>query len=169
MIGGITLASDGYDADWIKSDKPGIPMAVKLGRYRLDSKIAEGGMASVWRGFDEDLHRTVAVKVMRDVIQKDEVFTERFVREARMIASFDHPNILSVYDFGSSPDVYLVLPLIEGGSLKDRLGAPIRLPLVVDWLRQVAAALDYAHARGVLHRDIKPANIMVNREGHLLL
>jgi tRNA A-37 threonylcarbamoyl transferase component Bud32 len=144
-------------------------MAVKLGRYRLDSKIAEGGMASVWRGFDEDLHRAVAVKVMRDVIQKDAVFAERFVREARTIASFDHPNILSVYDFGSSPDVYLVLPLIEGGSLKDRLGAPIRLPLVVDWLRQVAAALDYAHARGVLHRDIKPANIMVNREGHLLL
>ncbi len=144
-------------------------MAVKLGRYRLDSKIAEGGMASVWRGFDEDLHRAVAVKVMRDVIQKDAVFAERFVREARTIASFDHPNILSVYDFGSSPDVYLVLPLIEGGSLKDRLGAPIPLPLVVDWLRQVAAALDYAHARGVLHRDIKPANIMVNREGHLLL
>ncbi len=126
-------------------------------------------MASVWRGFDEDLHRTVAVKVMRDVIQKDAVFAERFVREARTIASFDHPNILSVYDFGSSPDVYLVLPLIEGGSLKDRLGAPIPSPLVVDWLRQVAAALDYAHARGVLHRDIKPANIMVNREGHLLL
>jgi tRNA A-37 threonylcarbamoyl transferase component Bud32/Flp pilus assembly protein TadD len=144
-------------------------MAVKLGRYRLDSKIADGGMASVWRGFDEDLHRAVAVKVMRDVIQKDAVFAERFVREARTIASFDHPNILSVYDFGSSPDVYLVLPLIEGGSLKDRLGAPIPLPLVVDWLRQVAAALDYAHARGVLHRDIKPANIMVNREGHLLL
>jgi serine/threonine-protein kinase len=144
-------------------------MAVKLGRYRLDSKIAEGGMASVWRGFDEDLHRAVAVKVMRDVIQKDAVFAERFVREARMIASFDHPNILSVYDFGSSPDLYLVLPLIEGGSLKDRLGAPIRPPLVVDWLRQVAAALDYAHARGVLHRDIKPANIMINREGQLLL
>ena len=93
-------------------------------------------MASVWRGFDEDLHRAVAVKVMRDVIQRDAVFAERFVREARMIASFDHPNILSVYDFGSSPDVYLVLPLIEGGSLKDRLGAPIRLPLVVDWLRK---------------------------------
>ena len=142
---------------------------MKLGRYRLESKIAEGGMASVWRGFDEELYRTVAVKVMRDVIEKDAVFAERFVREARMIASFDHPNILSVYDFGSSPEVYLVLPLIEGGSLKDRLGAPIRLPVVVDWLRQVAAALDYAHARGVLHRDIKPANIMVNREGRLLL
>jgi Flp pilus assembly protein TadD len=65
--------------------------------------------------------------------------------------------------------VFLVLPLIEGGSLKDRLGAPIRPALVVGWLRQVAAALDYAHARGVLHRDIKPANIMVNREGRLLL
>ena len=126
-------------------------------------------MASVWRGFDEDLHRTVAVKVMRDAIQKDAVFAERFVREARTIASFDHPHILSVYDFGSSPDVYLVLPLIEGGSLKDRLGKPIPLPRVVEWLRQVAAALDYAHARGVLHRDIKPANIMVNREGQLLL
>jgi serine/threonine-protein kinase len=142
---------------------------VKLGRYRLESKIGEGGMASVWKGFDEDLHRAVAVKVMQDVVQKDAVFAERFVREARTIASFDHPNILSVYDFGSSPEVYLVLPLIEGGSLKDRLGAPIRLPVVVDWLRQVAAALDYAHARGVLHRDIKPANIMVNREGRLLL
>ena len=126
-------------------------------------------MASVWRGFDEDLHRAVAVKVMRDSIQKDAVFAERFVREARTIASFDHPHILSVYDFGSSPDVYLVLPLIEGGSLKDRLGKPAPLPRVVEWLRQVAAALDYAHERGVLHRDIKPANIMVNREGQLLL
>src|SRR5580765_7251899 len=63
-------------------------MAVKLGRYRLESKIADGGMASVWRGFDEDLHRTVAVKVMRDVIQADAVFAERFVRELR---SSQHP------------------------------------------------------------------------------
>ena len=109
---------------------------MKLGRYRLESKIAEGGMASVWKGFDEDLHRTVAVKVMLDVVAKDKVFAERFVREARTIASFDHPNILTVYDFGSSPEVYLVLPLIEGGSLKERLGAPIRLQVVVDWLRQ---------------------------------
>ena len=105
---------------------------MKLGRYRLDSKIAEGGMASVWRGFDEDLHRAVAVKVMRDVIQKDAVFAERFV--SRM-----HPELRpSQHPLGLrlrlDADVYLVLPLIEGGSLRDWLGAPIPLPLVVDWL-----------------------------------
>ena len=143
---------------------------LKLGRYRLDSKLAEGGMAAVYRAYDEDLHRTVAIKVMRDVIREDPVFGERFVREARTIASFDHPNILTVFDFGASGEtVYIVLPMVEGGSLKERLGKPIPLPGVVEWLRQVAAALDYAHARGVLHRDIKPANIMVNREGRLLL
>ncbi|HEY7369875.1 MAG TPA: serine/threonine-protein kinase, partial [Thermoanaerobaculia bacterium] len=142
----------------------------RLGRYRLESKIAEGGMAGVYRAFDEDLHRTVAIKVMKDVIREDKVFAERFVREARMIASFDHPNVLPVFDFGTGGDtVYLVLPLIEGGSLREKLGKPMPPAEVADAIRQVGAALDYAHSRGVLHRDIKPANIMINREGRLLL
>jgi serine/threonine-protein kinase len=142
----------------------------KLGRYVLSRKLGAGGMAEVWEAFDEGLHRSVAVKVVRDEIAGEAEFRERFIREARLAAQLEHPRILPIYDFGTESGVtYLVMPLLPGGSLKERIHGPMPADEVVEALAAVAAALDHAHARGVLHRDVKPANVLVDASGSLLL
>lgn len=142
----------------------------RLGRYRLGRRVGSGGMAEVWEAQDESLHRPVAVKVILDAVSREPTFTERFVREARTIAGLEHPHILPIYDFGQEGDaVYLVMPLVSGGSLKDRLGGPVSPAAALDWISGVASALDYAHARGVLHRDVKPANILMDKKDRPLL
>src|SRR5581483_9191148 len=142
-----------------------------LGRYRLEELIGQGGMAVVYRAVDAVLGRTVAVKVIRPAYTENPQFLERFLHEARVVASLDHPNILPLYDFGEAEGApYLVLPYLPGGSLADRMkGRPTPLALVAAWLIQLAGALDAAHARGVLHRDVKPGNVLVNKDGRLAL
>ena len=142
----------------------------KLGRYVLQRKLGAGGMAEVWEAFDEGLHRSVAVKVVRDEIAGEPEFRERFVREARLAAQLEHPRILPIYDFGTEGGItYLVMPLLPGGSLKEQIRGPMEAPAAIDALAAIAAALDHAHARGVLHRDVKPANVLVDAAGSLLL
>lgn len=142
----------------------------KLGRYVLSRKLGAGGMAEVWEAFDEGLHRSVAVKVVRDEIAGEPEFRERFIREARLAAQLEHPRILPIYDFGTEAGVtYLVMPLLPGGSLKERITGPMPADEAVEALAAIAAALDHAHARGVLHRDVKPANVLVDASGSLLL
>jgi len=142
----------------------------KLGRYVLQRKLGAGGMAEVWEAFDEGLHRSVAVKVVRDEIAGEAEFRERFIREARLAAQLEHPRILPIYDFGTEKGVtFLVMPLLPGGSLKERITGPLPPDEVLDALAAVAAALDHAHARGVLHRDVKPSNVLVDASGSLLL
>ena len=142
-----------------------------LGRYQLEEVVGQGGMAVVYRAVDSVLGRTVAVKVIRPAFTEDQHFLGRFLQEARLVASLDHPNVLPVYDFGEhggSP--YLVIPYLPGGSLADRIaGRPQPLPRVAAWLVQLGNALDAAHARGVLHRDLKPANVLVGNDGRLVL
>ncbi len=142
----------------------------KLGRYVLSRKIGAGGMAEVWEAFDEGLHRSVAVKVVRDEIAGEAEFRERFIREARLAAQLEHPRILPIYDFGTETGVtYLVMPLLPGGSLKERISGPMPADEAVEALASIAAALDHAHGRGVLHRDVKPSNVLVDASGSLLL
>src|SRR5215218_1636711 len=129
-------------------------------RYRLDRRIGRGGFAEVFAATDELLGRQVAVKVLRPDLAAEPDFLARFGREARAVAALDHPHILAVHDYGESDGLaYLVLPYVPGGTLDDRLhqeGAP-SFTEAARYLQEAAAALDYAHAQGILHRDIKPA------------
>jgi serine/threonine protein kinase len=145
-----------------------------LGRYRLLEKAGQGGMSDVWKAEDQTLHRTVAVKVIHQPIASDPTYRERFLREARLVAGLEHPNVLPIYDFGTQAveggEVsFLVMPLVMGGSMKGRITGPVPFPLAVSWLTAVASALDYAHARGILHRDVKPANVLLDSRGIPLL
>jgi hypothetical protein len=142
-----------------------------LGRYRLDALLGRGGMAEVFRATDTKLARTVAVKVILATHAVEEHFLERFLREARMVASLEHPNILPVYDFGEESGVpFLVMPYLPGGSLRDRLKAgPVALAVASSWIAQLSDALDAAHAAGVLHRDVKPANVLLGKDDRLFL
>jgi serine/threonine-protein kinase len=145
-----------------------------LGRYRMLERAGTGGMSEVWKAEDETLKRTVAVKVILGPVAQDPTFRERFLREARLVAGLEHPNVLPVYDYGSSTvdgqDVsYLVMPLVAGGSLKGRITGPVPPSLAVSWLSAISSALDHAHAKGILHRDIKPANVLMDSQGRPLL
>jgi serine/threonine-protein kinase len=145
------------------------------GRYRLDRTAGRGGFARVYLATDLTLQRQVAVKVLdADLVSRspDQDFRGRFKREAQAIAALDHPNILAVHDYGESGDqIFLVMPFVEGGSLDDRLKQEGRFSprQAAIFLRQAAAALDYAHARGIVHRDIKPQNMLLRAEDDRLL
>lgn len=143
----------------------------RLGRYRLEELLGQGGMAEVWRAADERLGRTVAVKVILTTHLRDAHFRERFHREAQLVASLDHPNVLPVYDYGDEDGVpYLVMPYLDGGTLRDRMvGSPVPFAQAVSWIHQLADALDAAHAAGILHRDVKPANVLIRRDDRLAL
>ncbi len=137
-----------------------------LGPYRVMERIGRGGMASVYRGYHPALDRFVAIKVLPDFFADDPDYRERFQQEARSVARLKHPNILEIFDYGyDDGTAYLVLELIGGGTLGDRLGKPVELREVVRLLEPLGSALDYAHAQGILHRDIKPSNILIQENG----
>jgi serine/threonine protein kinase/tetratricopeptide (TPR) repeat protein len=148
-----------------------LPPGTPLGPYVVQSRIGAGGMGEVYRARDSRLGRMVAIKVMRYGLSADEPSRKRFVREARAIAALNHPGIAALYDAGEAGDgLYLAMEYLEGPTLQQEIGhGPISSSTLKEYSLQIAAALEHAHARGIIHRDIKPANIIVTRNGVLKL
>jgi tetratricopeptide (TPR) repeat protein/tRNA A-37 threonylcarbamoyl transferase component Bud32 len=140
-----------------------------LARYELHEKLGEGAMSQVFRGMDRQLHRPVAVKILRENLLFQETARKRFVREAQSLARMDHPNVVRVYDSGGTgTQMYLVMEFVEGeslGSILGRKGKDLRGLLAL--LEQAARGIHHAHQKGVIHRDIKPHNILVTKAGEL--
>jgi Tol biopolymer transport system component/predicted Ser/Thr protein kinase len=139
-------------------DPPGsLQPGQSLGPYRIETFLAAGGMGEVYRATDTRLNRTVAIKISAAR------FSERFEREARMIASLNHPNICQLYDVGPN---YLVMEMVEGPTLADRIrqgAVPLEEALAI--ARQISDALEAAHDRGIVHRDLKPENVKIKPDG----
>lgn len=142
-----------------------------LGNYEIVGRVGKGGMATVYRARQLNMQRDVAIKVMSADLAADPEFVARFEREAHVIARLEHPRILPVHDFGHEGELfYLVMRLVEGESLYYRLKrGPLPLKTAARYLTQIAEALDYAHAEGVIHRDLKPNNILIDQWDNVYL
>ena len=138
------------------------------GRFRLEEQIGAGGMSTVYRAYDVNLERWVAIKLMHRDISSDPDQLERFRREARSVARLNHPHVVTVIDFGEDDGrPYIVLELIEGETLKQRIRRLGRLPVgeAVAYAIEVGRALEAAHACRLVHRDVKPQNVLLDSEG----
>lgn len=147
-----------------------------LGNYRVLSTLGQGGMARVYRAYQENLERDVAIKVLPPWYAADRNFVERFNLEARLVARLSHPNIVTVHDANEqNGHLYIVMQLIDGGTLKQRIdqlhvqGLVMEPAEAVRIFNQLADALTYAHEQGIIHRDIKPVNVLMDRAGRPIL
>ncbi len=148
----------------------------RLGKYELRERLGHGGMAEVWKAFDTQLKRYVAIKILHPKLLEDPNFVTRFELEAQLIASLHHPNIVQIHDFHVSrppesdrPFAYMVMAYIEGGTLANYIrqtSAQGKIPSpveIVNLFTSISLAIDYAHGLGMVHRDIKPANILLDK------
>jgi tRNA A-37 threonylcarbamoyl transferase component Bud32/HAMP domain-containing protein len=142
-----------------------------IGRYLVDGLIGEGAMADVYKAYDPEIDRTVAIKVLKDELCIDEDYMNRFLREARAAGAISHPNIVTIFDVGrAGRKPYITMEFLEEQTLSDLLDKNENIPLkrVVSIGIQLAQALDYAHRLGIVHRDIKPANILFMRNSETI-
>jgi len=139
----------------------------RLGPYEVVAPLGAGGMGEVYRARDPKLGRDVAVKVLPDIVADSLEHRARFEREARAIAALSHPNVLTIFDFGTSDGhAYAVMELLDGETLRDRLAAgPVSLRKALDYGAQIAHGLAAAHAKGIVHRDLKPENVFILPSG----
>lgn len=148
-----------------------------LGQYQIREELGAGGMGAVYRAYQPNLDREVALKVLASELAAESDYVQRFNREARMSAALEHPHIVPIYDFGTERGLsYVVMRLLSGGSLQQRLeqyrDSGHSLPSLSEinrLLNQLGGALDYAHSKGVIHRDIKPSNVMFDIHGSAFL
>jgi serine/threonine-protein kinase len=155
---------------------PASLIGTTLDAYEIQALLGSGGMATVYRGFDVNLHRSVAVKVLSTTLAADSSYVDRFRQEARLIASLRHPHIAQVYAFGEHAGApYMIQELLPGPTLEQRLKDLAErhehMPQqdVITTITQLASALDAAHAISVIHRDVKPSNALYNAEGRIVL
>ncbi len=144
----------------------------ELGGYRIEEQIGAGGMATVFKAFDPKTERYVAIKVLPQQYSTDPMFKTRFENEARSIAKLEHLHILPVFAYGEQDGIsYMAMRYLDTGSLSDYIKqqSPLPLTTIAAILRQLADALDYAHANGILHRDIKPSNALLDKVGNAYL
>jgi formylglycine-generating enzyme required for sulfatase activity/serine/threonine protein kinase len=154
--------------DWFEA-LMGLDGAV-IGQYQIVEQIGRGRMATVYKAYQPNLDRYVAVKVLAPDLAETKGFVARFEREAKAVARLRHRNILTVFDYGRQGDVfYLVMEYVSGGTLIERLGWPQELGYAVNVVYQVGDALAYAHRQGMIHRDVKPGNILMAEEDWPLL
>src|SRR5512139_2653150 len=147
-----------------------------IGKYRIVEHLGRGGMAEVYKAYQPNLDRYVAVKMMHTFLSDEKEFLARFEREAKVVATLRHPNIVQVYDFDVEGGVYyMVMEYINGESLRTRLqilednGGWVSLDDAARIILAVGSALKYAHERGMVHRDVKPANVMITLDGQVIL
>ncbi len=142
-----------------------------VGNYRIEEKLGQGGMATVYKGYHDRLARHVAIKVLHAVFKDDDSFLRRFTREAQVVARLEHNNIVPVYDFTEHEGYpYLVMRHVEGETLKQQLSqGALSTKEIIRVASSVASGLDYAHKQGVLHRDIKPSNILLTKGGGVFI
>src|SRR5579864_4017356 len=164
------MQENNYPRQVGSSDDLGSLIGRSLGQFRIVERIGAGGMATVFKAYQPNLDRYVAVKVLPAYHARDPVFVKRFVQEARSVARLAHPNIVQIHDFGDQDGItYIVMEYVDGGTLKDRLKHPLPPAEAIDYLIQAAEGLDCAHRNGIVHRDVKPANMLLRKDGHLLL
>jgi serine/threonine protein kinase len=135
-----------------------IAPGTRLGPYEIVASLGAGGMGEVYRAKDTKLDREVAIKVLPDALAQDRERLARFEREAKVLASLNHPNIAQIYGIEERA---LVMELVPGETLK----GPLPLAVALDYARQIAEALEAAHEKGIVHRDLKPGNVIVTPEG----
>jgi serine/threonine protein kinase len=143
----------------------------QLGQYRIVAPLGEGGMAAVYKAYQQTMDRYVALKILPRHFAADPEFVGRFEQEAKVIARLQHVHILPVHDYGTSEGfTYIVMPFVETGTLDDLLqGEPLPQDQIRKIISQVGEALHHAHSQGLVHRDVKPSNILIDQDGNCLL
>ncbi|MFN2393868.1 MAG: protein kinase, partial [Pyrinomonadaceae bacterium] len=150
-------------AEIIESNTKRLETGTRFSHYEIIRQIGAGGMGEVYLAKDQKLDRRVAIKILNEKFSRDESNLKRFVREAKAASALNHPNILTIYEFGEAEDArFIVSEYIEGRTLREIIReSRLRLPTILDISMQITGALSAAHKAHLVHRDIKPENIMI--------